>query len=110
MAEQDQLLDFKNDRDASLKKIEWFKIERVRRARMLVVGAGAIGNEVLKNLSLLGVGHVYIFDRDTIEMSNLSRAVLYRAANSGEPKAFTAATAVEELNPNVHVNSFIGDV
>ena len=110
MAGQDELLDFKNDRDASLKKIEWFKIDRVRGARMLVVGAGAIGNEVLKNLALLGVGHVYVFDRDTIEMSNLSRSILYRAADSGRKKAFAAATAIEGINPNVHANSFAGDV
>jgi len=110
MDEQEHLLDFKNDRDASLKKIEWFKLERVHGARILVAGAGAIGNEVLKNLALLGVGHIYIFDKDTIEMSNLSRSVLYRPADKGQPKAFTAATAVEEINPNVRANSFVGDI
>jgi molybdopterin/thiamine biosynthesis adenylyltransferase len=105
-----QQLDFKNDRDATLKLIDWFDIECVRSARFLVVGAGAIGNEVLKNLALLGVGHIYIFDRDTIELSNLSRSVLYRAADNGQPKAATAARAVRELNPAVNAYACAGDI
>lgn len=104
------LLDFRNDRDANLKLIDWFDIERVRAARMLVIGAGAIGNEVLKNLALLAVGHVFIIDRDTIEMSNLSRSVLYRAADAGKDKAETAAKAMRELNPNVNTTFQKGDV
>jgi adenylyltransferase/sulfurtransferase len=104
------LLDFENDRDAVLKLIDWFDIERVRAAKILVVGAGAIGNEVLKNLALLGVGNVLIFDRDTIEMSNLSRSILYRAADNGQPKASTAARAMREINQNVKARSEMGDV
>ncbi len=96
-----QLIDYRNDRDASLKLIDWFDVERVRAAKILVVGAGAIGNEALKNLALLGIGHIFFVDRDTIEMSNLSRSVLYRASDNGKDKAETAARAVRELNPNV---------
>jgi molybdopterin/thiamine biosynthesis adenylyltransferase len=96
-----QLIDYRNDRDAPLKLIDWFDVDRVRAAKILVIGAGAIGNEVLKNLALLGIGHVFIVDRDTIEMSNLSRSVLYRASDSGSDKAETAARAVRELNTNV---------
>lgn len=105
-----QLIDFRNDRDATLKLIDWFDIERVRNAKVLVIGAGAIGNEVLKNLALLGLGHVFILDHDTIEMSNLSRSVLYRAADSGKDKAATAARAVRELNPGVKTTYQKGDV
>lgn len=104
------LHDFKNDRDAVLKLIDWFDIERVRAARVLVIGAGAIGNEVLKNLALLGVGNILIFDRDTIEMSNLSRSILYRPSDNGEPKASTAARAVREINPSVNVGWRNGDI
>lgn len=105
-----QLVDFKNDRDATLKLIDWFDIERVRAAKVLVIGAGAIGNEVLKNLALLGIGHIFIFDRDTIEVSNLSRSVLYRAEDSGKGKAETAAKAVSRLNQNVKTTFQMGDV
>jgi len=105
-----QLIDYRNDRDASLKLIDWFDVERVRAARILVIGAGAIGNEVLKNLALLGIGHVFILDRDTIEMSNLSRSVLYRASDSGKDKVEVAARAVRELNPVVNTTYQRGDV
>lgn len=104
------MLDFQNDRDATLKLIDWFRIDRVREARVLVVGAGAIGNEVLKNLALLGVGYVYVFDLDTIEMSNLSRSVLYRPADRGSSKAETAANAVKQLNPTVNAYWHHGDI
>lgn len=105
-----QLIDYRNDRDAPLKLIDWFDVDRVRAAKILVIGAGAIGNEALKNLALLGIGHIFIIDRDTIEMSNLSRSVLYRASDSGHDKARTAARAVKELNHNVKTTWQKGDV
>jgi adenylyltransferase/sulfurtransferase len=104
------LIDFQNDRDATLKLIDWFDIDRVRAAKVLVIGAGAIGNEVLKNLALLGVGNIFILDRDEIEMSNLSRSILYRASDNGKDKSSTAARAVMELNPNVRAMWQKGDV
>ena len=64
--------------------IEWWDQERLRNARILVVGAGALGNETLKILSLTGAGFVLVFDMDTIERSNLSRAVLFRDGDEGE--------------------------
>lgn len=104
------IIDFKTDYYGSLKLIDWFDIERVRSARVMVIGAGAIGNEVLKNLALLGVGYVYIVDRDVIEMSNLSRSILYRAADCDKPKAATAARAVQEINKDVQVQWQTGDI
>lgn len=103
-------LDFSRDRNASLKLISWFDIAKVRNARILVVGAGAIGNEVLKNLALMGVGQIYIIDLDTIEISNLSRSVLYRARDDGLKKAHAAARAVSELNPDCEVYWHHGDL
>src|SRR5205823_4217642 len=102
--------EYSEDRDAALKIISWFSMDRVRNAKVLVVGAGAIGNEVLKNLALLGVGNIYIFDRDTIEMSNLSRSVLFRARDNGHPKAIRAARSVLDLNPNVRAYYKVGDL
>ena len=58
--------------------LSWFQIERVRDARVMVVGSGALGNEVLKNLALFGVGHIYVVDFDTIEYTNLTRSILFR--------------------------------
>ena len=70
---------------------------------MLVVGAGALGNEVLKNLALLGVGTTYVIDLDDVEPSNLSRSVLFRAEDGGQPKAEVAARRAGEINPEVAI-------
>jgi len=61
------------DRYGRLRLIPWWRQERLAEARVLVVGAGALGNEVLKNLALLGVGTVVVIDLDAVEPSNLSR-------------------------------------
>ena len=58
--------------------ITWWDQSRLQSARVLVVGAGALGNEIVKNLVLVGVGTVIVVDMDTIENSNLSRCVFFR--------------------------------
>lgn len=58
--------------------LSWFKKDRVKNARVLVAGAGALGNEVVKDLALFGVGTIYVVDFDRIEISNLTRSVLFR--------------------------------
>ncbi|MBP5541772.1 MAG: ThiF family adenylyltransferase [Bacteroidales bacterium] len=90
--------------------LSWFEMERVKNARVLVVGAGALGNEVLKNLALFGVGNIYVVDFDTIEYSNLTRSILFREedADKGLFKADVAAQRVREINRNVNVHSVIG--
>lgn len=98
------------DRYASLKLIDWWDQARLRRARVMVVGAGALGNEVLKNLALLGVGYIFLVDFDTVEAANLSRAVLYRAQDVGKRKVEVAAARLREINPDVRVATFHGDV
>ena len=80
-----------DDRYSRLRLIAWWDQERLARAKILVVGAGALGNEVLKNLALLGIGTTYVVDFDTIEPSNLARSVLFRVADRGRSKAEVAA-------------------
>lgn len=80
-------------------------IDQLHNLRVFLVGAGAIGCEVLKNYALLGVGtgpngHVTVTDNDTIERSNLNRQFLFRAKDVGRPKSETAATAVAAMNPD----------
>jgi molybdopterin/thiamine biosynthesis adenylyltransferase/DNA-binding transcriptional regulator YhcF (GntR family) len=100
----------KKDRLATFDFISWWERDKVQAARVMVVGAGALGNEVLKNLALMGVGNLFIVDFDTIEAANLSRSVLFRAEDNGQKKAEVAARRVKELNPDVHVQYFHGDV
>lgn len=100
----------KKDRLGTFEFISWWERSKVQAARVMVVGAGALGNEVLKNLALMGVGNLFIVDFDTIEAANLSRSVLFRAEDNGKKKAEVAARRVKELNPDVHVQYFHGDV
>src|SRR4051794_11596384 len=98
------------DRYGRLRLIPWWRQERLAAARVLVVGAGALGNEVLKNLALLGVGTTYIIDLDVVEPSNLSRSVLFRAEDGGRSKAEVAARRAREINPEVTIVARHGDV
>ena len=70
--------DFEEDRYSRLRLIPWWDQERLKNATIMVVGAGAIGNELIKNLTLLGIGKILIFDMDDIENTNLTRSILYR--------------------------------
>jgi adenylyltransferase/sulfurtransferase len=90
--------------------IPWWDQQKLRNARVLVVGAGALGNEIIKNLALLGVGNLLIADLDQIENSNLSRSVLYRKADNGQFKAQIAARAAQEIYPDINVQYFNGNV
>jgi molybdopterin/thiamine biosynthesis adenylyltransferase len=99
-----------DDRYGRLRLIPWWRQERLASARVLVVGAGALGNEVLKNLALLGVGTVIVIDLDEVEPSNLSRSVLFRLADGGRPKAEVAAERSAEINPEVAFHPIRGDV
>ena len=98
------------DRFQRFSLMGWWDQKRIREAKVLVIGAGALGNEIVKNLSLLGFGHVLIADLDNIENSNLSRSVLYRAKDNGQSKAITAAKSARDIFPEIKVDSFHGNI
>jgi adenylyltransferase/sulfurtransferase len=110
MTEPIIITDPDSDRYHTFSYISWWQQEVVRDATVLVVGAGALGNEVLKNLALMGIGNLLIADFDSIEDSNLSRSVLFRAADRGRRKVDAAAEAVKELNPDVNVKTWHGNI
>jgi sulfur-carrier protein adenylyltransferase/sulfurtransferase len=89
------------DRYARQRLISWWEQERLAAARVLVIGAGALGNEILKLLALSGVGHIMIYDMDRIEVSNLSRTILFKESDAGAFKAEVAAHRITELNPQL---------
>lgn len=99
-----------SDRYGRLRLIPWWRQEKLAAAKVLVVGAGALGNEAIKNLALLGVGRVLVIDLDTVEPSNLSRSVLFRANDAGRGKAEVAAERAREINPEVCIDWIRGDV
>ena len=92
--------------------LSWFKMDRVKQARVLVAGAGALGNEVVKNLALFGVGHIYVADFDRIELSNLTRSVLFREEDAYNQafKADIVAKRAREINPQIEVTPIVGNL
>ncbi|XP_065498782.1 ubiquitin-like modifier-activating enzyme 7 [Caloenas nicobarica] len=84
--------------------------EQLGRQKYLVVGAGAIGCELLKNFAMMGMaagpgGDLIVTDMDTVALSNLHRQFLYRSADISKPKSAVAAAAVRRMNPNVRVTA-----
>ena len=108
------VLENRHDRvwDQTFQLISWWDVDRVRKSIIMVVGAGALGNEVLKNLALMNVGRILVVDFDTIEYANLSRSVLFRESDSDAKrrKSDAAAERIREINPNIRVMSIHGDV
>jgi len=91
-------------------RIAGWKQAALEGATVLVVGAGALGNEALKNLALLGIGNLIVIDFDKIEESNLSRTALFLEADVGKSKAKIAAKRISEINPHVNVQYLEGNV
>lgn len=81
-------------------------MEPLQKAVAIVGGCGALGNEVVKNLALLGVGNVVVCDFDRIEIHNLTRSVLFRQNDTGQPKAEVAAARIQDINPDVNSIAF----
>jgi molybdopterin/thiamine biosynthesis adenylyltransferase len=105
-----EMIDLSEGRYDRFNQIAWWSQDRLRRARVLVAGVGALGNEIIKNLALLGVGNIVIVDFDRVEQSNLSRSVLFRTEDDGQPKAAVAARRAREINPNLRVLPIEGDL
>ena len=75
----------------------------LKRARVLVVGAGGLGAPVLLYLAAAGVGTLGVIDDDTVSLSNLQRQVIHATGDVGRPKVESAAAALCRLNPHVRV-------
>ncbi len=84
--------------------------KRIRSASVLLAGAGAIGNEVAKNLAMLGIGRIVIADRDKVEMSNVSRMVFFEQSGLGRNKAEVLAQNIHRKYPFVETVAFRGEL
>ncbi|XP_059679045.1 ubiquitin-like modifier-activating enzyme 7 [Gavia stellata] len=89
--------------------------EQLSRQKYLVVGAGAIGCELLKNFAMMGLaagpgGDLTVTDMDTVALSNLHRQLLYRSADISKPKSAVAAAAARRMNPDIRVTAHQNEV
>ncbi|MDH4472491.1 MAG: molybdopterin-synthase adenylyltransferase MoeB [Fluviicola sp.] len=80
--------------------------EKLANARVLVIGAGALGCPVLTYLTTAGVGTLGIVDNDVIDLSNLHRQPLYTTADCGKPKVVVAQKRLSAMNPEITINAY----
>ena len=96
------------DKFERLKRIGWIDLEKVEKANILVVGAGALGNEVIKNLVLSGFKNISLVDMDFIVKSNLNRCVFFLDSDAAEKKmkADVLAEKARLLEPTVNITPY----
>ena len=101
------------DRFDRMRRIDWIDMEAIRDTKCLVAGAGALGNEVVKDLILSGFRDITVIDMDHIVLSNLSRCIFFRSRDVRTvSKAEALAARARELDPDCHITpvvSFIQD-
>ncbi len=90
-------------RQVMLEEIGFEGMEKIRGAKVCVVGAGGIGNPVITQLAAMGIGKLRIVDRDVIEVTNLHRQHLYTDDDIGRVKVEAAAERLRKLNPTVEI-------
>jgi adenylyltransferase/sulfurtransferase len=90
-------------RQLMLEEIGFEGMEKIRNAKVCVVGAGGIGNPVITQLAAMGVGNLRVVDRDVIEVTNLHRQHLYTDEDIGKVKVEAAAERLRKINPGVQI-------
>jgi len=102
--------DLKNNRYSRFEIIPWWEQEILKNSRILVIGCGALGNEIVKNLVMSGIGNIFVVDMDNIEISNLTRSVLFRKEDPGKSKAETICRRAREINDGINIKYYDGNI
>jgi len=89
--------------------VDGLAVARLAAMHIAVIGAGAVGNEVVKNLALIGVGAIDVHDFDAVEEHNLTRSVFLRASDVGSPKAGAVVARAADVDPNLRLRAVEGD-
>ena len=103
-------IDISDERYSRLELIPWWDQKILSGAKIFVAGCGALGNEIVKNLAMLGVGRIYVADTDKVELSNLTRSVLFRKEDLGKPKAEVICKRAMEINDEIDIHYFNGNI
>ncbi|GKZ96177.1 E1 ubiquitin-activating protein uba2 [Aspergillus niger] len=97
-------------RETYLKRSLGTLARRIKESRVLLVGAGGIGCELLKNLLLSGFGEIHIIDLDTIDLSNLNRQFLFRFEHIKKPKALVAKEVAHKFQPSAKLEAYHANI
>ncbi|WP_299795624.1 molybdopterin-synthase adenylyltransferase MoeB [uncultured Shewanella sp.] len=95
-------------RQISIKAMDFDGQEKLKLAKVLVIGAGGLGCAATQYLAVAGVGQMTIVDFDTVEISNLQRQVLHQDKNVGQPKVESARETLSQLNPHIQIDTING--
>ena len=93
-------------RQIILKKIGIIGQKRLLKSRVLIVGAGGLGSPIAIYLAALGIGKIGIIDKDNIEISNLSRQIIFSTNDLKKNKSSTAINKLRRINPDIQLKSF----
>lgn len=92
-------------RQIMLKSVDFEGQEKLKAARVLIVGLGGLGCAASQYLASGGVGHLTLVDFDTVSLSNLQRQILHTDQSLGEPKVYSAKTRLSALNPHITLDA-----
>ncbi len=93
------------NRQIILKAFDFEGQEALKQSSILILGAGGLGCASSQYLATAGIGKLTLIDDDKVELSNLQRQVLHHDADIGKLKVESAAQALKELNPELHINT-----
>jgi len=93
-------------RQIILKKVGTHGQKKLSKSSVLIVGAGGLGSPIAIYLAAIGVGNIGIIDKDNVEISNLSRQIIFNTTDINKSKSLSAIKKIKKLNPNIKVKSF----
>jgi len=93
-------------RQIILKKIGVLGQKKLLKSSVLIVGAGGLGSPVAIYLAAIGVGNIGIIDKDNVELSNLSRQIIFNTSDVKKSKSSSAIKKLKKINPNIKLKSF----
>jgi adenylyltransferase/sulfurtransferase len=91
------------DRQMLIRQIGRTGQKRLKKAAVVIVGAGGLGSATAMYLAAAGVGHLRLIDSDVVEAANLNRQLLHWQKDVGRPKSTSALEKLTQLNPDIHV-------
>jgi len=93
-------------RQIILKKVGVLGQKKLSQASVLIVGAGGLGSPISIYLTALGVGTIGVIDNDNVEISNLSRQIIFNTSDVKKNKSLAAVNKLRKINPNINLKSF----